>query len=261
MDPSVTGSQLFSKIEPILNEQFTDGITFLQRVALEISTYITSKDSIQGTYAGTVHSTPSPLIVANAKFIPVSVQFEDPSSFLYDYAGWIKKTLLNTLTWNMTAIPPHSFTPRLLVPVVSKIDLIGDLKNIRTAKGFWALLSDAIIWSIISSTTRITPIAATATDGSSGTITWIPLTLPSFTHNFVFNSIYDSTNLELSSWLQVHRAVINTNTNEAEIVFNNQTYQDIQIVWQELKALTKDCQFYKLQDNNDKILLMSGYDI
>lgn len=265
VDPTINGSDLFAELEPVLDEQSINYDDFINKIALKISTYISAEDMLTGVYAGIIPGTPpipSTEVVANAKLVPLSIDFAPPMPF--DFVNWFKQTLNSFLTWNLTALPPHTFTPIQLIPLASTIDIYGNsssLKDIRTAKGFWALICDAIVWSILSSVTRVTPINATAIDGSSGIITWIPLNLPEFKQNFIFTIHYDATNTQLVRWLQDHGVDTSHLVGDVDVPINNQLYQVANIAWLALKAITEKCKFYKKQDNGSRVLLAVGSDL
>lgn len=260
--PDISGIDLFDEIEPIIDDALIDGATFISRMAATISEYVTSTDTLTGTYLGYIPGSPpvpSTLIVAHGAFIPNSIAFEPPENYELNYYGWIKDSLLNKLNWKIVATPPHIYTaPTPMVPIVSLIDLLGDLSEIRTAKGVWALICDAIVWALLSSVDRITPVNATATDGSNGVITWIPLEIPDFVHDFIFEIHYDATNTQLAQWLQDHDIDTSHLVGDVDVPLNGQPYQMALGVWLGLKAITKDCKFYKKQSEDKKILLTTG---
>lgn len=267
-EPTINGSKLYKEIKPLIDEQSTDGELFLSKVAAKISSYVTSNDSITGAYAGLIPGSPpipSTLIVAKGCFLPAYTPPGFAPPIPYDFTNWIKNTLKTKLIWNLTPLPPHTFTPTIVKPLEEIIDIYGDLSDLRTAEGFWALISDMIICSFLSSLDRVTPISATATDGSSGEIVWIPLDIPELKHNFIFRIHYNIKETELIQWIENQGIHIPDNVTEGDVdvPINNQPYYPTAMLWRVLKSITKDCFFYKkqdvaFQDNEFLVLLATG---
>lgn len=261
-DPTINGTDLFIAIEPVLDEHYTNYIEFVNDLALQISTYIYSHYVIPGIYSGMIPGSPpvpSTLTTVVGKLLPVSITFANPVPF--NYIQWIKNTLLTKLTWNLTTLPPHIITPVQLVPLTSILDILGDLSNLSTCKGFWALICDLIVWAVLLSPTIESVMPATATDGSSGTITWIPFNIPGFTHNFIITVHYDGKNQKVKYWLEANHISVGNVPQTVDVVCENKAYQEALGKWLSLKMLTKDCEFYKLQDDDRRILLTSGYNL
>lgn len=256
---AITGSEMFSEIKPVIDERLTNGKVFLNKVAAKISAYVVKNDLLEGVYAGIIPGTPpvpSTRIFALGNLIPVSVHFDEPIE--RNFYKWIKNTLDKTLTWNIVSTT-HTITPVLLKPLLSAIDLIGDLSDLRTADGFWAILCDAIVISILSSPTRITPVAATCSeDGSSGVIEWIPTQIPEFKGNYLFEVRYDINNLDLVKWIRKRGVEVSDLKGNVNVPVNNQPYVSADLLWKGLKSITSDCKFYKVQDDGKKLLLSTG---
>lgn len=273
-EATIKGTDLYERIAPLVEEETTDGPTFLNKVAAEISAYIVEKDFVTGNYVGYIYTTtpptPSSLVVAVAKLIPESVSFATPVP--YNYIGWLQntftyelpETILKPLTinWVMTAVPPHTFVSGTIPfkPLLDTLKVLGDLSDIRTAEGFWAMISDVIVWSVLTSLTRmpVSTVNAIATDTSRGIITWVPIDLPDFKQNFIFQIFYNATNKRLVEWLEKRKIDTTHLFGKVDIPILNILYQDALSDWKELKEITIDCKFYKLQDNGRKILLMTG---
>ena len=158
-DPTISGSLLYAELAPIIEEEMTDGASFLSRIAAKISSYIIENDFVTGAYVGfipTTPPTPSTRVVAIANFVPVSVSFAPP--VLYDYITWLKNTFTYnppgtipqiSISWNLTSLT-HTFTPIPFNPLMETLEIVGDLSDIRTAEGFWAMTCDVIVWSILN---------------------------------------------------------------------------------------------------------------
>lgn len=277
-NPVLNGSDLYALIAPLIEEGTTDGITFLSKVAAKISTYIATHDFLLGTYVGYHGSYVSPLIDVVAHLIPESVSFGPVNKFLTkeyaSYIDWFKDTLRGDkdhipktygITWNIVLDPPHflnpSNPPLQLIPKLDVIAILGDLSDIRTAEGFWAMMSDIIVWSVQASDTRKPESIVndvTATDDTIGTVTWIPTTIPEFLQNFIFRVFYNANNTALVKWLEDHSIDTSHLYGEVDVPISNLLYQDALSEWKELVDITQDCKFYKLQDDDRKILLRVG---
>lgn len=273
-DPTIKGTDLYEEIAPIVEEETTDGQTFLTKIAAKISAYIVANDFVTGNYIGYIYTTtpptPSTLVVAMAKLIPESVSFATPVP--YDYVSWLKNTFTYqppatalkalTINWVLTSLPPHTFVsgPIPFNPLMDTLEVLGDLSDIRTAEGFWAMISDVIVWSVLTSLTRmpISTVNAIGTDTSSGIITWIPVDLPDFKQNFICEIFYNATNKRLVAWLEEREIDTSHLSGKVDVQLPPKLYRDALKDWKELKDITMDCKFYKLQDNGRKILLMTG---
>ncbi len=257
---ALTGSGLYSEIKPILDQGSTSFAEFRLNIGAKIAFYVSTNALIDGIYSGTIpHGGVSPLVVATGKLVILATPPKLDEPIPYDFIKWIKNTLLNTITWNIIANIPHTSTPIKITPTVSLIDVLGDFSDLRTSYGFWAMVCDAIICSIRGHVPI--SITATGTDGSSGTITWTPTEIPEVKHNFMFRVMYDENNLPLVQWIRNYIIDLGDLSGEIDIPFNDYTYQSILVLWKNLVSLTKDCEFYKKQDNNELILLRTGSQI
>ena len=184
---SVTGSGLYTAVKPVLEEGCTDLTTFRTKMGAKISDYVTANAELVGAYVGTKPGgVPSTLLVASGKLVPappLPAMLANPVPFT-DYKTWIKNSLDTTILWNIVSLPPHTNTATLFDPTTTMMDVLGDFSDIRTSYGFWAMVCDAIICCIQGYIPTVT--AATGTDGSSGSITWSPVSVPSVKHNFIF---------------------------------------------------------------------------
>lgn len=266
---AISGSALYDKIKPIIDEQIITPIDFLTKVGNAISNYIVTNDSLAGAYAGTIPGTPpvpSTLLVATACMVPQGQILPTPLK-TETWKPWLKRSLmLPNVTWSISPFgPTHSFTPVQMNPIYgvteAYFETLGGLEDVRSAYGIWALLSDLIVLCILSAVERITPVSATGVDGSNGIITWVPLDIPELKHNFIIKIKYDATNLKLVQWLEEKGIDTSDLEGEVSIPLDNQLYQTALASWKAIKAITKDCTFYKKQDSGEEIFLVNGYQI
>lgn len=260
-NPEKAGEGLFSVVRPIINKKYSNGEAFKTELANTISNCVCSNEFLTGAYIGTIPGTPP---VPSTELIPTGrfVAFRKAMSpaIPLNYVQWLKNTLASTLTWQMVANAPHTITtPPILQPLTTALELLGDLSSVQTPEGVWALLCDIIMFSIQSAPNRIIPLAATCSDGSSGTITWLPLDIPSLTHDFVYAIDWDVTNTKLVEWVKQYIDVDNEVLyGTIEIPLTEQAYPAAVAIWKGLKEITPDCKFYKLQSSGEKILLAVG---
>lgn len=254
-----SGSGLYTAVKPVLEEGCTDLMTFRTKMGAKISQYVATNCELVGAYVGTKPSgVPSVLVLAAGKLVPTAPTpplLANPVPFT-NYMKWIKDTLEQTILWNITAISPHTNTVKIFDPTVTFMDVLGDFSDIRSSYGFWAMVCDAIVCCIQGYIPTVT--AATATDGSSGSITWSPVSTPQLKHNFIFRVTYDINNTQLIQWINVHITNPGDLSGDVDIPINDQPYQATLALWKGLIALTEQCSFYKKQDNGELILLTTG---
>lgn len=254
-----SGSGLYTAVKPVLEEGCTDLMTFRTKMGAKISQYVATNCELVGAYAGTKPSgVPSVLVLAAGKLVPTAPTpplLANPVPFT-NYMKWIKDTLEQTILWNITAVSPHTNTVKVFDPTVTFMDVLGDFSDIRSSYGFWAMVCDAIVCCIQGYIPTVT--AATATDGSSGSITWAPVSTPQLKHNFIFRVTYDLNNTQLIQWINAHITNPGDLSGDVDIPINDQPYQATLALWKGLIALTEQCSFYKKQDNGELILLTTG---
>ncbi len=260
-NPSKAGEGLFSVIRPIINKRYSNGETFKNELATTISSFVCMNEFLTGAYVGTIPGTPpvpSTTLIPTGKFVAVGKAMSP--AIPLNYIQWLKNTLASTLTWQIVANAPHTITtPPILQPLTTALELLGDLSGVQTPEGIWALLCDIIMFSIQSAPNRIIPLAATCSDGSSGTITWLPLDIPSLTHDFVYTVDWDVNNTKLVEWVRQYIDIDNKIlSGTIEIPLTEQTYPAAVVIWKGLKEITSDCKFYKQQSSGEKILLAIG---
>lgn len=256
-NPSKPGEGLFSVVQPIIRKQYTETTPFITELAQTISDYVVYNDMITGAYVGTIPGTPpvvSTLVVGTGNFKAVgSPIMKEPKPYKYQYAKWIKDSLNETVRWQLIINPPHSGTATVINPVVTMIDTIGDISNLRTAEGIWALICDAICWAVMSAPERLLPISATGTDGSSGTLTWVPEEID-MKQSFVIKVNYDASNYKLINWLSDY-VDISSISGEVIIPISNTSFSAANTVWKGLTSIATNCSFYKKQSSGEEILL------
>lgn len=256
-NPSKPGEGLFSVVQPIIRKQYTATTPFITELAQTISDYIVYNDMLTGAYVGTIPGTPpvvSTLVVGTGNFKAVgSPIMKEPKPYKYQYAKWIKDSLNETVRWQLIINPPHSGTATVINPVVTMIDTIGDISNLRTAEGIWALICDAICWAVMSAPERLLPVSATGTDGSSGTLTWVPEEID-MKQSFVIKVNYDASNYKLINWLSDY-VDISSISGEVIIPISNTSFSAANTVWKGLTSIATNCSFYKKQSSGEEILL------
>lgn len=256
-NPSKPGEGLFSVVQPIIRKQYTDTTPFITELAQTISDYVVYNDMLTGAYVGTIPGTPpvvSTLVVGTGNFKAVgSPIMKDPKPYKYQYAKWIKDSLNETVRWQLIINPPHSGTAIVINPVVTMIDTIGDISNLRTAEGIWALICDAICWAVMSAPERLMPVSATGTDGSSGTLTWIPEEID-MKQSFIIKVNYDASNYKLINWLSDY-VDISSISEEVTIPISDTSFSAANTIWKGLTSITTNCSFYKKQSSGEEILL------
>lgn len=256
-NPSKPGEGLFSVVQPIIRKQYTATTPFITELAQAISNYVVYNDMLTGAYVGTIPGTPpvvSTLVAGTGSFKAVgSPIMKEPKPYKYQYAKWIKDSLNETVRWELVINTPHSGTATVINPVVSMIDIIGDLSDLRTAEGIWALVCDAICWAIMSAPERIIPVSVTGTDGSSGTLTWIPEEID-MNQSFVIKVKYDASNYKLINWLSDY-VDISSISKEVSIPLSNTTFAFARSAWKGLISIASNCSFYKKQSSGEEILL------
>ena len=260
-NPSKSGEGLFSAIRPIINKRYSNGEAFKNELANTISSFVCINESLTGAYVGTIPGTPpvpSTELIPTGRFVAVGKAMSP--AIPLNYVQWLKNTLASTLTWQIVANTPHVITtPPILQPLTTALELLGDLSSVQTPEGVWALLCDIIMFSIQSAPNRIIPLAATCSDGSSGTITWLPLDIPSLTHDFVYAIDWDVNNTKLVEWAKQYIDVDNEILyGTIEIPLTEQMYPAAAVVWKGLKEITHNCKFYKQQSSGEKILLATA---
>lgn len=256
-NPSKPGEGLFSVVQPIIRKQYTATTPFITELAQTISDYIVFNDMLTGAYVGTIPGTPpvvSTLVVGTGNFKAVgSPIMKDPKPYKYQYAKWIKDSLNETVRWQLIINPPHSGAATVINPVVTMIDTIGDISNLRTAEGIWALICDAICWAVMSAPERLMPASVTGTDGSSGTLTWIPEEID-MKQSFVIKVNYDASNYKLINWLSDY-VDISSISGEVTIPISNTSFSAANTIWKGLTSIATNCSFYKKQSSGEEILL------
>lgn len=260
-NPKKAGEGLFSVVRPIINKKYSSGEAFKTELANAISSCVCTNEVLTGAYVGTIPGTPpvpSTMLIPTGKFVAVGKQMSP--AIPLNYVQWLKNTLASTLTWQIVANTPHTITtPPMLKPLTTALELLGDLSSVQTPEGVWALLCDIIMFSIQSAPNRIIPLAATCNDGSSGTITWLPLDIPSLTHDFVYAVDWDVNNTKLVEWVKQYIDVDNEILyGTIEIPLTEQMYPAAAVVWKGLKEITHNCKFYKKQSSGEKILLATA---
>lgn len=256
---AITGSGLYLEVSPILDKGSISWASFRLEMGNAISTYVSTNAVLAGVYAGTMpHGGTSPLVEATGVLVPTNplpAKLDEPVP--YNFIKWIKNTLTTTVLWNIEATVTHTSTPVLLVPKVSLLDGLGDFSDLRTARGFWALTCDGIIDSILAFPS--VSAAASAIDGSSGTIAWTTTKiLSTIKHNFILRITYDINNSALIRWIRDHITNFGDFGSQVDIPINDVSYQTALATWKTLTAITKECEFYKKQDNDELILLRTG---
>lgn len=260
-NPEKAGEGLFSIVRPIINKKYSNGEAFKTELANAISNGVCTNEFLTGAYVGTIPGTPpvpSTELIPTGRFVAVGKAMSP--AIPLNYVQWLKNTLASTLTWKMVANPPHTITtPPILQPLTTALELLGDLSSVQTPEGVWALLCDIIMFSIQSAPNRIIPLAATCSDGSSGTITWLPLEIPSLTHDFVYAIDWDVNNTKLVEWVKqyidIDKEIL---SGTIEIPLTEQVYPAAVAIWKGLKEITSDCKFYKQQSSGEKILLATA---
>jgi len=260
-NPKKAGEGLFGVVRPIINKRYSNGEAFKTELANTISTFVCTNEFLTGAYVGTIPGTPpipSTMLIPTGRFVAVGKAMSP--AIPLNYIQWLKNTLASTLTWRIVANAPHIITtPPILQPLTTALELLGDLSSVQTPEGIWALLCDIIMFSIQSAPNRIIPLAATCSDGSSGTITWLPLGIPSLTHDFVYAVDWDVNNTKLVEWVRQYIDIDNEIlSGTIEIPLTEQTYPAAVVIWKGLKEITSDCKFYKQQSSGEKILLAIG---
>lgn len=261
---ALTGTGLYNAIKPILDEGCTSFATFSSKMGAKISTYVAESMELAGVYVGTKpHGTPSLLVAATGKLVPTVPTPPLLAPVLDPFPGymtWIKTTLETTIRWQIVSLPPHTNTPKVFDPTTTMIDILGDFSDLRSSEGFWSMVCDAIVCCILAYIPTTTP--ATATDGSSGNIAWAPVDAPTdVVHNFVFRVDYDANNLALVQWINNHITDTGDLSGTVDVPIDDQPYQSAVLLWKGLTQITKQCTFYKKQDDGALILLTTGTSI
>lgn len=262
---SLTGSNLYKEIKPILDEGCSDLMTFRTKMGAKISKYVSENAELVGAYVGvTPHGAPviSPAAGVLVPTAPLPPLLANPMPFT-NFRKWVEKTIENdesdpekgTVLWNITAVAPFVNTPEILDPTVTFLDLYEDFSDIRTSYGFWALVCDAIICCINGYIPTTTP-ATTA--GSSGSITWTPVEVPELKHNFVFRITYDLSKVALVNWINEHVTELDVLSGTIDVPIDDKLYKEALVLWKSLTLLTDQCEFYKKQDDGELILLTTG---
>lgn len=254
---AISGSELFRAAKPVLDEGCTDLMDFRTKMGAKISSYVAANAELKGAYAGTTPGGSPVIGTAVGKLVPTAPTpplLANPVPFT-DYKTWIKKTLEETVLWNIVAVTPYTNTPMIFDPTVTFIDVLGDFSDLRTSEGFWAMVCDAIICCIEGYIPTTTPGAKS---GSSGTILWTPIEIPEVVHNFIFRINYDINDNALIRWIKKYITDIGDVSGTVDIPFEDKPYQEVITIWKGLIALTTECELYKKQDYGDLILLTTG---
>jgi hypothetical protein len=166
---ALSADGLFEQIKTkVLDKQYDDSETARNAMASTISSYVASNAKVIGAYVGIIPGTPptpSTLTAATGKLEAMSTKLELGTS-----AGalpWLTSALATTLTWQCVADSSWNNAKSV---IIATPPTLPDLSSLNTPQDVWKEVCKAIITSIITSVPM--PAATSATDGSTGTITW-----------------------------------------------------------------------------------------
>ena len=171
---ALSADSLFEQIKTnVLDKQYDDSETARNAMASTISDYVVSNAKLTGAYVGVIPGTPpvtSSLTPATGKLKALSTKLSLGTSA--GAQAWLVTELASNLTWQCVA--DDDWGNAISTVTITSVT-VEDLSSLTDPKEVWKKVCKAIINAV--KTAVVTNGAVTdATDGSTGTITWTPIT-------------------------------------------------------------------------------------
>ena len=171
---ALSADGLFEQIKTnVLDKQYDNSDTARNAMASTISNYVVSNAKLTGAYVGIIPGTPpvtSSLTPATGKLKALSTKLDLGTSA--GAQAWLITELASNLTWQCVADDDWG---NVISAVTISSVTVESLNSLTDPKEVWKKVCKAII-NAIKTAVVTNGIVTSASDGSSGTITWATIT-------------------------------------------------------------------------------------